>query len=329
MVILAAGDVEMGRAMGQKLLREPAFNPFTTVASLLSNADVRFANLEGPLSEQGGETTSRSNGLIFTGPPVGADALARGGFTVVSTANNHAWDYGERALGETIANLDRVGVRHAGTGSTLEEAWRPAVVEVGARHVAFIAATDVWNFGPLAAHPASAHVAAADPDEIARAVTAARALPGVDAVIASVHGGYEYVDTPSPRMVAIAHAAIDAGASAFVGHHPHVIQGVEWYRGRPVFYSLGNLLMQMHKDHEWTGWGLFARIVLEPGGDVSRADACPYRIFGLAPLPLAGDPAAAALQGVFFAHLRAVSAAVGRVKIATPADDGCARIDPA
>jgi poly-gamma-glutamate capsule biosynthesis protein CapA/YwtB (metallophosphatase superfamily) len=319
----------MGRAMGQKLLREPGFNPFTTVAALLAGVDVRFANLEGPLSEQRGETMSRSNMLIFTGPPAGADALARAGFTVVSTANNHAWDYGEAALGETIANLDRVGVRHAGTGSTLEEAWRPAVIEAGGRRIAFIAATDVWNFGPLAEHPASAHVAEASPDAIARGVTAARALPGVDAVIASVHGGYEYVDTPSPRMVAIAHAAIDAGASAFFGHHPHVVQGVEWYRGKPVFYSLGNLLMQMVVGHEWTGWGFVARVVVEPGGAVSRAEACPYRILGLAPLPLAGDPAAGALQGVFFAHLRAVSASVGKVKIGAPADDGCAPIDPA
>ena len=328
-VVLAGGDVEMARAMGRKLLREPAFDPFTPVAALLASADVRFANLEGPLSDQGGETMSPSNMLIFTGPPAGADALARGGISVVSTANNHAWDYGERGLDETIANLDRAGVRHAGTGATLEEAWKPAVVEAAGRRVAFVAATDVWNFGPLAEHPASTHVAGADADAIGRAVRAALALPGVDAAIASVHGGYEYVDTPSPRMQALAHAAIDAGASAFVGHHPHVVQGVEWYKGRPVFYSLGNLLMQMVVGHEWSGWGFFARFVVEPDGAVSRAEACPYHILGLAPLPLTGGPDAAALQGVFFAHLRAVSAGLGHVKVEPPADDGCARIDPA
>src|SRR5262249_23475565 len=156
-----------------------------------------------------------------------------------------------------------------------------------------------------------AFVAAADAQELARKVARLREDPSIDAVVVSYHGGDEYTDVPSARTRAIAHAAIDAGAAAFVGHHPHVIQGVEWYEGHPIFYSLGNLLMQMHRDHAWSAWGFFARLAIEHGGAITRVEACPYRIQGLTPLLLAADAGRNALEAYFFAHLRAVSARTG------------------
>jgi poly-gamma-glutamate synthesis protein (capsule biosynthesis protein) len=155
----------MARAMGKILLKDPAHDPFATVAPLLASADVRFANLEGPLSDQHGETMSPQNPLIFTGPPAGADALARAGFTIVSTANNHAWDYGKRGLVETLENLDRVGVLHAGTGRTREEAYRHVVVERRGMRLAFVAVTDIFNHGALKGHDAEESLARADARE--------------------------------------------------------------------------------------------------------------------------------------------------------------------
>jgi poly-gamma-glutamate synthesis protein (capsule biosynthesis protein) len=147
-------------------------------------------------------------------------------------------------------------------------------------------------------------------------------------VLVSFHGGDEYNDAPLARARALLHVAIDAGADAVLGHHPHVVQGIEWYKGRPILYSMGNLLMQMHRDHPWTGYGYFARITLERGAAPSKLEACPFRIVGLVPRPFAGDPARKALEAVFFAHLREVSAQVStrRLEIAAPSEDGCAEV---
>jgi poly-gamma-glutamate synthesis protein (capsule biosynthesis protein) len=351
LVILAAGDVEMGRAMGKRLLREPTYEPFTTIAPLLASADVRFANLEGPISDQHGETMSPNNMLIFNGPPAGADALARARFTIVSTANNHAWDYGKSAMLETLAHLDRVGVLHAGTGASREAAHKAAIVEHGGARVAFLAVTDVWNQGPLDKHEAIDFVARADASELASAVAELRKDTTLDGVVVSYHGGDEYMDLPTARTRAIAHAAIDAGADAFIGHHPHVVQGVEAYRGRLVFYSLGNLLMQMHRDYAWTEFGMLMRLTLRRG-DRPRAEVCPFRILGLVPLPLAGPQAAPKasaswaqpapkasasgavprkpLEALFFGHLRDISANLGgaseRVRFGATGADGCAPV---
>jgi poly-gamma-glutamate synthesis protein (capsule biosynthesis protein) len=306
-VFLAGGDVELGRAMGKRLLRDPFHAPFASVSPLLEQADVRFVNLEGPLSDQKGETMSPSNMLVFTGPPSGADALARAGITVVSTANNHAWDYGKNAALETLAHLDRVGVAHTGTGPTLDDAWRPALMEAHGVRIAVFAVTDIWNQGPLEGHEGRNFVAQADLPRLADAIKTVRTQ--VDAVLVSYHGGVEYQDMPTPRTRAFLSGAIDAGADAVIGHHPHVIQGIAWHGERPILYSLGNLLMQMHRDHPWTGFGFFARLTFVRGVAPDLA-ICPYRIHGLVPLLLVRDENREALERVFFAHLRALSPGV-------------------
>jgi poly-gamma-glutamate synthesis protein (capsule biosynthesis protein) len=310
--------------MGKAILRDPTLDPLAPFAPLFATADVRFVNLEGPLSEQNGETMSPVNPLIFTGPPVGADALARAHVDVVSTANNHAWDYGKRGLFETIDNLDRVGVAHAGTGKSHDDAMKAVVVEKNGVRLALVAVTDVFNFGPLAGHEADAYVARADPATLAESVANARR--GADLVVVSYHGGDEYNDAPLTRARAVLHAAIDAGADAVLGHHPHVVQAIEWYRGRPILYSMGNMLMQMHRDHPWTGYGYLARLTFEPG-ETTKLEACPFRIVGLEARPFAGDSQHAAYEEVFFQHLREVSSRVAPLVVEAPATDGCAVVE--
>jgi poly-gamma-glutamate synthesis protein (capsule biosynthesis protein) len=324
--LIAAGDVEMGRAMGQKLLKEPAHDPFATLAPLLATADIRFANLESQLSDQKGETMSPSNMLVFTGPPAGADAMARAGFTIVSTANNHAWDYGKRAAFETLDNLDRAGVLHVGTGRTREAAYAPLIVEKNGFRVAFLAVTDIWNQGHLETHEAAEYVARADAQTLAAQVAELKKDPSIDAVLVSYHGGDEYQDAPTFRTRAILRAAIDAGADAILGHHPHVIQGIEWRSGRPILYSMGNLLMQMHRDYPATGWGYLARLVLTRG-EHPKLEVCPFRILGLTPLLFTHDGGRKAFEGAFFGRLRQVNMAVGaKTSIGPTGDDGCAPV---
>ncbi|MFT3765987.1 MAG: CapA family protein [Minicystis sp.] len=324
--LIAGGDVSFGRLVGRMLIERPDIDFFASLHPWLDGADLRFANLEGPISDQHGETQKPGQSLVFTGPPEAAKALARARFTVVSTANNHAWDYGEPALRETIALLDAAGVGHVGTGESREASRKPEIVAVDGFRVAVLAVTDIWNQGPLEKHAAEPLVARADPEALVSAVRALREGGEADAIVVSYHGGEEYRDTPIPRAATMLRAAIDAGADVVVGHHPHVIQGVEWYRGKPILYSLGNLLMRMNRDQPWTELGYLARLELRRGG-AAKVWACPYRIYGVEVLPLAGERYREVYEKRFYDHLAAISAPFGGVAVGPPGADGCARIE--
>lgn len=326
--LLAGGDVCLGKALGQELLRDPAHDPFAPFAALFASADVRFVNLESQLSDQGGETQHPRQPLVFTGPPVGADVLARAGIDVVSLANNHMWDYGKPALFETFGHLERVGVAYAGAGRTRREAYAPVVVEHRGFRLAVLAVTAIWNQGPLWEHPAREFVAAADMYGVAAAVRAARKQPDIDAVVVSYHGGTEYLDAPLPQTRRLALAAIDAGADAFLGHHPHVLQGIEMRRGRPIFYSLGNFIMKVKRTGPAAELGMLARLRLSRDAP-PIAEICPVRREGLGAVPLATDPRRAETEAAFIERLRHVSAFVkGGPALGPFGADGCAPLEP-
>jgi poly-gamma-glutamate synthesis protein (capsule biosynthesis protein) len=267
------------------------------------------------------------NRLVFTGPPAGADALARGRIDVVSLANNHAWDFGKPAFLETLAHLERVGVSYAGAGRTRERAYEPVIIERAGFRLAFLAVTDIWNQGSLDAHEASAHVARAQLASLVEAVRALRAGERADAIVVSYHGGEEYLDTPLQRQRDLLRAAIDAGADAVVGHHPHVVQGVEWRRGRPIFYSLGNYLMRMTSSEPMTGLGFLARIRFRRDAE-PEAEACPYRIVGIDAFPIAAMGDAEVHARVFDRHLESISRGLGGVDVGAIGAGGCGRIGP-
>ncbi len=325
LVLVAGGDVELARAMGQALLKDPSLDPLAPLSGWLRSGDVRFVNLEGPLSDQKGETVSPRNPLVFTGPPVGAEALARAGIDLVSTANNHAWDYGKSALLETLTHLQRAGVKHVGTGADLAAAQAPVIVERNGWKIGFLAATGIWNQGALARHPGREHVAEADASWLVPAVRALRER--VDVVAVSYHGGEEYREVPIPAARKLHAAVIEAGADVVLGHHPHVLQGVGWHRGKPIFYSLGNLLMRMHRDHPWTGLSMVVRVRFARGADPA-VEVCPLRILGLEPRPLHQEEGAKAQWARFAARLRGISSYTGGITLDDPGEDGCAPLRP-
>jgi poly-gamma-glutamate synthesis protein (capsule biosynthesis protein) len=332
--LLAGGDVNFGQLRGQELLRDPNRDDFASLRALYDAADLRFVNLESQLSDQGGETVSPVSPLVFTGPPGGADALARGRIDVVSFANNHAWDYGRDAFFETLAELDRVSVRYVGAGRDRPSAYAPLLVRRNGIGVAFIAATAIWNQGPLAGHPAHEHVMEATTESLRAAVAEARAMDGADVVVVSVHGGDEYVDTPREGLRVLLRSAMAAGADVVLGHHPHVVQRIEIIDGKPLFYSLGNLLMRMASGRPWTEFGLLVRVELRPKRHPVAA-ICPVRIAGLDAIALGSDPNRATVEPYFrarFEQLLAAGAAVDRpssARLGPFAADGCAPVLPA
>ena len=264
LTILCVGDINLGRNLGRQLVAGRKDLPFAKARDEIASADIAFANLESQISDQKGVTEGSSN-YVFNAPPQAADELANAGFDVVSTANNHAWDFGERAMRETLENLARVGVAATGTGPTLDEAYAPAVLERNGWRVAFLAVTGVFN-SPFETSPARDHVAWADPVLVGLKIKELRGR-GVDLVIVSYHGGVEYQPMPTDEARAFARACLDAGADAVVGHHPHVVQGVEWHDGKPIFYSLGNFVFKQFDP--WTDRGLAVRLTARDGAGLA------------------------------------------------------------
>jgi poly-gamma-glutamate synthesis protein (capsule biosynthesis protein) len=264
--------------------------------------------------------------LIFAGPPASAEVLALSGVHVVSTANNHAWDYGKPALLETLSYLEQTGVARAGTGATLAEAEAPALLEIGGKRLAFFAVTQIWNHGEFKRHPGREHVAWADSKSVAERV--ARAKLTHDLVFVSYHGGAEYVNAPWTALP-FADQVMRAGADALFGHHPHVIQGIGWFDERPAFYSLGNLLFGSRKGYPWTRYGMLARLTFSPDG-TRRTAVCPYRIeIGSHEPDVLDGPYGGSDRARFLRQLERVNAHVGKTTLGAPDEFGCVDVSNA
>jgi poly-gamma-glutamate capsule biosynthesis protein CapA/YwtB (metallophosphatase superfamily) len=241
--LLAFGDVNLGRSLGRKILNDAVHYPFEKFSG--DSADIYFVNLESTLSEQHGETESPESNFVFTGPPLGAETLAGAGITCVATANNHAYDYGERAALETIDHLDQTNIAHVGTAKDPGNVFEPLWIEKNGIRFAFFAVTDFMNGGRTWRD----HVASTDTARLFPKIREAAAA--ADAVVVSIHGGDEYAEVPSVRMNRFMHSCLDQGAAVVLGHHPHVPYGIEEHGGRYIVTSLGNFVFYQPQN-EWT-----------------------------------------------------------------------------
>jgi poly-gamma-glutamate synthesis protein (capsule biosynthesis protein) len=170
----------------------------------------------------------------------GVRAIADAGFNIVTLANNHAFDCLDAGFANVRNLLDELGVRHFGAGMNLGEAATPAIVEINGVRLAFLAAVDKRSGPYWFASPDHCGVAPLDMDRLLRQIRELRST--AHHVIVSLHWGEERFWMPSPGQIEQAHAFVDAGASMILGHHPHVIQGMETYHGAPILYSLGNFI---------------------------------------------------------------------------------------
>jgi poly-gamma-glutamate synthesis protein (capsule biosynthesis protein) len=213
---------------------------------------------------------------VFTAPPLAADALARAGFDIVSTANNHAWDGGEAAVRETMEQLTRVGVRFVGSAMGRDMAEQPVILRRRGWRVAFFAMTRAWNPAPYTFHEhrGAQYVAWGDSSWIYPAIRELKASGRADLVVVSVHGGEEYAKVPPQHIRDLSRGLVDAGADLVLGHHPHVLQPVVWYRGKPIVQSLGNFIF-LQRD-PWTQVAAILRVAVTPERRL-RLSAIPIR----------------------------------------------------
>lgn len=274
--IFAVGDLNLGRAVTwDYLLKGDTLYPFSAMRDTLLSADILFGNLESPIAPVG-HPYERTGSPVFSAPPVAADALLRAGFDVVSTANNHAWDAGLTGVFETVKQLDRVRLPHAGTGRTLVDAHKPVIIERNGWRVAVFAMTRAYNPAPgrFFTHIGSRYIAYADSAWLYPAVRRIKASNAADFVIVSVHAGTELAEEPDEPLRRFFQGAIDAGADLCLGHHPHVLQPVEWYRRKPIVFSMGNFIFK--QGAPWTAYTAIFTFTLTPDGGIS-ANLIPAR----------------------------------------------------
>ena len=228
------------------------------VASYLKTADLAFLNLEGPISDKGTKLSWKE--YTFRSRTALAQGLASAGVDVVSMANNHAMDCGSAALLDTIERLDAAGVQHAGGGKNVTAARTPAILNTKAGKVAVLAFTDKYASGFAAGEEHAGVATIGDGSKVLEAVKAAKQQ--ADYVIVSFHWGTEYTFTAAGYQRSLAHKCVDAGADLVLGHHPHVIQGVEVYKNKLIAYSLGDFVFD-HRPGP-TGQAFILRVALTP-----------------------------------------------------------------
>jgi len=241
------------------------------VRRYLTRADLALANLENPVLR---DAVYHPEGTTFNGDLRLLPAVRDLGLDGVTLANNHILDAGAPGLAETLGHLEAAGLRHAGAGPDLEAAREPMVFDLGGLRVGVLSHQGVPGYeyawasrGAPGTAPLTEAALRKDVRQLGRAV---------DVVIVSPHWGREYSATPEGDQVDLAHAAVEAGADAVVGHHAHWAKGIEVYRGVPIFYGTGNFVF----DQDWseeTSTGIFAEITLY-GDRVVSAEPVPFII---------------------------------------------------
>lgn len=253
--ILATGDLGP--------CRPDAASIFALAKTRLHQADMVLGQLEPVLTERG--TPLPQARLAMRSPPATAQAIRDAGFDVISFASNHCMDWGSEGLLDTCNVLRKADLELIGAGENIDAARRPAVIAHGDTRIAFLAFNSILPMGywaegnrpgcaPMRAWTIQEQIEHDQPgtpsrvhtfpnrEDLAQLLTAIRSAKQLaDVVVLSMHWGIHFV----PFVIAnyqreVAHAAIDAGADVVIGHHPHILKGIETYRGKVIFYSLGN-----------------------------------------------------------------------------------------
>lgn len=163
----------------------------------------------------------------------------------VCLANNHIMDYGEEAISETIKILDQNGIMHCGCGTNLNDALRPMYIEANGKRYSIFSFG--WNIEETVYATASKAGCAPRDDRIIL-TTIQHELVYNQHVIVNLHWGFEYNRLPMPYDIALAHQLIDMGVELVIGHHPHCIQPMEEYRGKRIYYSLGDFYFSSRRE---------------------------------------------------------------------------------
>ncbi len=224
-VVSAAGDCTLGTdsafnyatSLNAKYSQEGAAYFLKNVKSVFEQDDLTIVNLEGTLTKRGSKA---DKAFAFRGLPSYTKILTKGSVEAVSFANNHCYDYGSVSYKDTVRYVKKAGIKLASYSKV-------SVYKTGGVKIGMVAVDDIGRYGGQA-------------KPLIKAGIAKLKKKKADVIIVSMHAGIEKDYYPSATQKSIAHYAVDKGADLVLGHHPHVLQGVEKYKGVYICYSLGN-----------------------------------------------------------------------------------------
>ncbi|WP_051331227.1 CapA family protein [Aneurinibacillus terranovensis] len=232
------GDMQFTGTVGEQIKKNGLNYPFAAVKPILTNADVTVGNLETTLTTRG---VAQTKDFTFRSDPRMAKAMANAGFDILGLANNHAMDFGQISLQDTIQSLDKEHLAHIGGGKNSAEATSVYYITKKGETIAFLNYSRVLpSAGWMATAKRPGLASAYDPALMYSKVK--QAHKKADIVVVFLHWGKELAATPEAYQVNMAHSLIDCGADIIVGNHPHVTQPVEWYKHKLIAYSLGNFV---------------------------------------------------------------------------------------
>ena len=255
---LAVGDIMLSRGVASSIVRSGNPHlPFEKMADVLRSTDFNFGNLEVPIS---GNNNVLGKGLTFNMHERDLAGLKAYNFKMLNLANNHAMDQGLKGLRQTQKYLAENNLTFLGVGDNLEQAWQPKTIVVKGVKIGFVGASYAsFNDGAAARNDYVARIE--DTQRLKKSIEQLKA-EGADFIVATMHAGVEYTRRPHQPQIDFARAAIDFGADIVIGSHPHWAQIFEQYKGKYIFYSLGNFIF----DQTWsrdTMEGLTLRITLQ------------------------------------------------------------------
>ena len=194
------------------------------VKSIFEGDDLTVINFESTLTD---EKQHKNQKFVFKAPPSYIDIIKDKSIEAANLANNHSSDYGEKSYEDTVAALEGAGIKHFGFEDT-------AVFTVKDVKIGIFGIYELDEYGGIA-------------PEVTKRIKVLK-KKDCDIIIAVFHWGYEYKTCPDQDQVNLGHQAIDEGADLVVGHHPHIIEGIEYYKGKPIAYSLGNFCFGGNKN---------------------------------------------------------------------------------
>lgn len=265
-VLLFGGDVMLGRSCAGKI--ENGIDPFAGIEDLLSRCSFAAANLECTISQLGEARDDKR--YSFRAPRDSAKALAAAGFRAMGLANNHALDFGANALRDCAVQLSCSKIEAVGVGETTKDAYAPRFFPLsGEKKFALIAIDDVEGEARLGVQIATAS------DRVRLEGAIAKARDHADLVVCLIHWGIENTTAVTDRQRDLARWLVDRGVDVVVGTHPHCIQPLDFYHGRPVAYSLGNLVFDGAPAVSSWNHGALLEIDIDDGARVSSARLIP------------------------------------------------------
>ena len=292
--IAVTGDVMFARNMEGVLSSDSS--PFAGVSNVTSNVDLLIINFEN--------AATNSENAVKGDVPLKCDPkyvpLAKtNNRTIATLANNHVCDYGFTGMRDTIKYLKDAGITPMGAGENASDAHKSVTQNINNRDITVLNYMDSNNFAEYDyqslpyANDSSPGYSAYNSEDAKKQISEARAN-GSDFIMVSMHFGNEYSMSPNTDQEKIAHELIDYGADIVVGAHPHVPQGVEMYKGKPICYSLGNFMFDLGTESTLNDYMIKVELV----NDTGVLTLYPVNINGYLPHIMSPDDGKTFLNGL-------------------------------